>query len=144
MALVFSILVFFYPDLLGHPDNMIPANPYSTPQHIVPEWYFLWVYAILRSIPNKAMGVLAIGLVFASLFALPFISLGGGKFRIITEWLYWTFLATVCLLTWLGGNEITPITSLVGQLCTAYLFLYLLVLLPGVGLIESYLMEKEY
>lgn len=137
LLLLFSILVFFYPDLLGHPDNLIPANPYSTPQHIVPEWYFLWVYAILRSIPNKAMGVLAIGLVFASLFLMPFIGLGGGKFRIITEWLYWTFLADVLLLTWLGGNEITPITSLVGQLCTGYLFLYLLVFQPLVGYLET-------
>lgn len=137
LGLLFSVLVFFYPDLLGHPDNSIPANPYSTPQHIVPEWYFLWVYAILRSIPNKAMGVLTIALVFASLFALPFISLGGGKFRIITEWFYWTFLADVLLLTWLGGNEITPITSLVGQLCTAYLFFYLLVCLPLVGYSEA-------
>ena len=137
LALVFSILVFFYPDLLGHPDNFIPANPYSTPQHIVPEWYFLWVYAILRSIPNKAMGVLAIGLVFATLFALPFIGLGGGKFRIITSFLYWTFLADVLLLTWLGGNEITPITSLVGQGCTAYLFFYLLVCQPLVGYLEA-------
>jgi hypothetical protein len=139
LLLLFSILVFFYPDLLGHPDNLIPANPYSTPQHIVPEWYFLWVYAILRSIPNKAMGVLAIGLVFAALFLMPFIGLGGGKFRVITEWLYWTFLADVLLLTWLGGNEITPITSLVGQLCTGYLFLYLLVFQPLVGYLETQL-----
>ncbi len=137
LALVFSILVFFYPDLLGHPDNLIPANPYSTPQHIVPEWYFLWVYAILRSIPNKAMGVLAIGLVFASLFAMPFIGLGGGKFRIITEWFYWTFLADVLLLTWLGGQEITLITSFMGQCCTAYLFFYLLVILPIGGFLEA-------
>jgi ubiquinol-cytochrome c reductase cytochrome b subunit len=69
---VACILVCFYPDLLGHPDNLIPANPYATPAHIVPEWYFLWVYAILRSIPNKAMGVAAIGLMFACLAALPF------------------------------------------------------------------------
>jgi len=142
LALVFSILVFFYPDYLGHPDNLIPANPYSTPQHIVPEWYFLWVYAILRSIPNKAMGVLAIGLVFASLFAMPFIGLGGGKFRIVTEWLYWTFLADVLLLTWLGGNEITPTTSLMGQVCTAYLFFYLLVCQPLVGYLENVFMSR--
>jgi len=143
LGFLFSVLVFFYPDLLGHPDNSIPANPYSTPQHIVPEWYFLWVYAILRSIPNKAMGVLTIGLVFASLFALPFIGLGGGKFRIITEWFYWTFLADVLLLTWLGGNEITPITSLVGQVCTAYLFFYLLVCLPLVGYAEALLVSEK-
>lgn len=140
LALAFSILVFFAPDYLGHPDNMIPANPYSTPQHIVPEWYFLWVYAILRSIPNKAMGVVAIGLVFASLIAMPFIGLGGGKFRIITEWLYWTFLADVLLLTWLGAQEITPVTAFMGMTCTAYLFFYLLVCQPLVGYLENLFM----
>jgi ubiquinol-cytochrome c reductase cytochrome b subunit len=137
LAMLFSYLVFFDPDLLGHPDNLIPANPYSTPQHIVPEWYFLWVYAILRSIPNKAMGVVAIGLVFASLIAQPFIGMGGGKFKVATEWLYWTFMADVFLLTWLGAQEITPITAMVGQLCTAYLFFYLLVCLPLVGWLEN-------
>lgn len=143
LAALFSYLVFFDPDLLGHPDNLIPANPYSTPQHIVPEWYFLWVYAILRSIPNKAMGVLAIGLVFASLIAQPFIATGGGKFRPFTEWLYWTFMADVFLLTWLGGAEITPITALIGQCCTAYLFTYLLVLLPFVGYLENSLLDRK-
>jgi ubiquinol-cytochrome c reductase cytochrome b subunit len=137
LSLVFSMLVFFYPDLLGHPDNLIPANPYSTPQHIVPEWYFLWVYAILRSIPNKAMGVVAIALVFASLIAMPFIGLVGGKFRVVSEWLFWTFLADVCLLTWLGAQEITPATSLMGQICTVYLFFYLLVCQPLVGWLEA-------
>jgi quinol-cytochrome oxidoreductase complex cytochrome b subunit len=83
------------------------------------------------------MGVLAIGLVFASLIAQPFIGMGGGKFRVATEWLYWTFMADVFLLTWLGAQEITPITALVGQLCTAYLFFYLLVCLPIVGWLEN-------
>jgi ubiquinol-cytochrome c reductase cytochrome b subunit len=143
LAALFAYLVFFNPDLLGHPDNLIPANPYSTPQHIVPEWYFLWVYAILRSIPNKAMGVLAIGLVFASLIAQPFIGMGGGKFRPFTELLYWTFMADVFLLTWLGQMEITPITALVGQLCTAYLFTYLLVMLPFIGYLENSLLDRK-
>nr|YP_007890104.1 cytochrome b [Pleodorina starrii]AFY64374.1 cytochrome b [Pleodorina starrii] len=137
LALFFSILVFFYPDLLGHPDNLIPANPYSTPQHIVPEWYFVWVYAILRSIPNKAMGVVAIALVFASLFALPFIRMGGGKFFIFTEKLFGAFLADVLLLSWLGGKEITPVTSFMGLCCTAFLFIYLLGILPLIGYFET-------
>ena len=140
MFFVLSCLVFFYPDLLGHPDNLIPANPYSTPQHIVPEWYFLWVYAILRSIPNKVMGVLAIGLTFAGLIALPFMSgvhVGSGKFRMISEFLFWTFLADVLLLTWLGACEITPTTVLAGQICTGFLYLHLFVLLPFVGWLEN-------
>jgi ubiquinol-cytochrome c reductase cytochrome b subunit len=69
---IFSLFVYFYPNLLGHPDNYIPANPMSTPAHIVPEWYFLPVYAILRSIPNKFGGVAAIALVFVSLLSLTF------------------------------------------------------------------------
>nr|APZ82965.1 cytochrome b [Eudorina sp. 2006-703-Eu-15] len=143
LALFFSILVFFYPDLLGHPDNLIPANPYSTPQHIVPEWYFLWVYAILRSIPNKAMGVVAIALVFASLFALPFIRMGGGKFFILTEKLFGAFLADVLLLSWLGGKEITPVTSFMGLCCTAFLFFYLLGILPLIGYFETVVQSSK-
>jgi ubiquinol-cytochrome c reductase cytochrome b subunit len=137
LALIFSILVFFYPDYLGHPDNMIPANPYATPTHIVPEWYVLWVYAILRSIPNKGAGVAAVGLVFIALGALPFLGLQGGKFKIVTEWLYWVFLADLCLLTWLGSQEITVASTLLGQLCTVFLFFYLLVCLPLVGYLET-------
>jgi hypothetical protein len=97
----------------------------------------LWVYAILRSIPSKGLGVLAIGLVFISLFALPFIGLGGGKFRIMTEWLFWTALADLMLLTWLGGQEMNPTTIFVGQCCTGYLFFYLLVCQPLVGYLEQ-------
>jgi ubiquinol-cytochrome c reductase cytochrome b subunit len=140
LLFVFSVLVFFYPEYLGHPDNLVPANPYSTPAHIVPEWYFLWVYAILRSIPNKAMGVIAIGLTFASLIALPFISVvqvGSPRFRIIYERLFWVFVADVFLLTWLGGQEVMPATMFMGQLSSLVFFLYLLVLLPFLGWLET-------
>lgn len=141
LALALSILVFFYPELLGHPDNLIPANPYSTPQHIVPEWYFLWVYAILRSIPNKAMGVVAIGLTFLSLISLPFLStvhVGSPKFRILSERLFWVFVADVFLLTWVGAQEIMPATVLLGQVCTVILFIYLWIVYPFLSWLESY------
>jgi len=140
LLLAFSILVFFYPEWLGHPDNLIPANPYATPQHIVPEWYFLWVYAILRSIPNKAMGVVAIALTFASLIGLPFLSsvhIGSPKFRVISERLFWVFVADVFLLTWVGAQEIMPATVLLGQVCTVVLFIYLLGVYPFVSWLES-------
>lgn len=140
LILVFAILVFFYPEYLGHPDNLTPANPYVTPAHIVPEWYFLWVYAILRSIPNKAMGVIGIGLVFASLVALPFISVvqvGSPRFRLIYERLFWVFVADVFLLTWVGAQEIMPATVLLGQVCSVILFVYLLVILPFLGWLET-------
>jgi quinol-cytochrome oxidoreductase complex cytochrome b subunit len=84
LSLFAAYLVSFNPELLGHPDNNIPANPYSTPAHIVPEWYFLAVYAILRSIPNKLAGVRAIGLVFLALALLPYLhkpSCRGPSFR---------------------------------------------------------------
>lgn len=142
LALAFSILVFFYPEWLGHPDNLIPANPYSTPQHIVPEWYFLWVYAILRSIPNKAMGVIFIALTFLSLISLPFLSavhIGSPKFRLFSERLFWVFVADVFLLTWVGAQEIMPATVLLGQICTFVLFVYLLVIYPFLSWLESYI-----
>lgn len=125
-----------------HPDNLIPANPYSTPQHIIPEWYYLWFYAILRSIPNKAMGVIAIALTFASLIALPFLStvhIGSPKFRVLSERLYWLFVADLGLLTWVGAAEILDSTILLGQLCTLFLFFYLLVVFPFLSWLESYL-----
>lgn len=140
LLFVFASLVFFYPDLLGHPDNLIPANPYVTPTHIVPEWYVLWVYAILRSIPNKAMGVAGIGLVFASLIALPFLSqsnVGSPRFRILSERLYWVFVADLFLLTWVGAQEIMPATVLLGQVCSVFLFFYLLGVLPFLGWFEG-------
>jgi ubiquinol-cytochrome c reductase cytochrome b subunit len=140
MLLVFANLVFFYPDLLGHPDNLIPANPYVTPTHIVPEWYVLWVYAILRSIPNKAMGVAAIGLTFASLVALPFLSqvnVGSPRFRRLSERLYWVFVADLFLLTWVGAQEIMPATVLLGQVCSVILFIYLLGILPFLSWVEE-------
>lgn len=142
LLILFVVLVFFYPEVLGHPDNLIPANPYSTPAHIVPEWYFLWVYAILRSIPNKAMGVIFIALTFAALISLPFLSLihvGSPKFRVVSERLFWLFVADVFLLTWLGGQEINPSTVLLGQLCTFVLFVYLLVIYPFFSWFESLL-----
>ena len=123
-----------------HPDNLTPANPYVTPQHIVPEWYFLWVYAVLRSIPNKAMGVIAIGLTFASLIALPFLSqvqVGSPRFRILYERLFWVFVGDLFLLTWVGAQEIMPATVLLGQVCSVVLFVYLLVILPFLGWFES-------
>jgi quinol-cytochrome oxidoreductase complex cytochrome b subunit len=134
-----AILVFFYPDLLSHPDNNIPANPYATPAHIVPEWYFLWVYAILRSIPNKLAGVAAIGLVFISLFLLPFLHTSPSRsaiFRPIHELFFWTFIADCFLLTWIGQEPVEQPYILIGQLATVWFFLYLLFLTPFVGLLE--------
>jgi len=133
LLFAFACLVFFYPEMLGHPDNLIPANPYSTPQHIVPEWYFLWFYAILRSIPNKAAGVVMIAITFASLIAMPFLStshIGSPKFRVLSERAYWLFVADLALLTWVGQKEILDSTIVLGQVCTGILFIYLVLIYP--------------
>nr|QYC94352.1 apocytochrome b [Oedogonium sp. 244] len=134
-----AVLVFFYPDILSHPDNNIPANPYSTPAHIVPEYYFLWVYAILRSIPNKLAGVAAIGLVFISLFLLPFLHMAPSRsaaFRPIHDFFFWTFIADCFLLTWIGQEPVQQPYILIGQLATVWFFMYLLIITPFVGLLE--------
>jgi ubiquinol-cytochrome c reductase cytochrome b subunit len=140
-----AVLVFFYPDLLSHPDNNIPANPYSTPAHIVPEWYFLWVYAILRSIPNKLAGVAAIALVFVSLFMLPYINkpeIRSARFRLLHEWFFWTFLADCALLTWIGQEPVEQPYIIMGQLATVWFFIYLLIITPGLAWLEAFLVKK--
>jgi len=140
LCLFFIILVFFYPEVLGHSDNLIPANPYSTPTHIVPEWYYLYLYAILRSITSKSIGVIAIALFFISLISMPFISnmqIGSPKFRIISERLFWFFVGNMCLLTYIGTCEITNITITMGKYSTIFLFLYLSCIYPFLAIIEN-------
>nr|QYC94437.1 apocytochrome b [Oedogonium sp. 269] len=139
LGLFASILVFLYPDILSHPDNNIPANPYATPAHIVPEYYFLWVYAILRSIPNKLAGVAAIGLVFISLFLLPFLHTAPSRsavFRPVHDLFFWTFIADCFLLTWIGQQPVQQPYIFIGQLATVWFFMYLLFITPFVGLLE--------
>ena len=143
-AIFYSFFVYFYPNLLGHPDNYIPANPMSTPAHIVPEWYFLPVYAILRSIPNKLGGVLAIGLVFVSLLALPFIhtsQIRSSSFRPIHQKLFWLLLADCLLLGWIGQKPVEDPYVLIGQLASVYFFVYFLVFMPLLGKLESALIH---
>ncbi len=120
-----AYLVNFNPELLGHPDNNIPANPYSTPAHIVPEWYFLWVYAILRSIPNKQAGVAAIGLVFAALAALPYLhkpNCRGPSFRRLHQTQVWALIGDFMLLTYLGHQPVEPPFVQLGQVATVCFF----------------------
>lgn len=140
-GIFFSIFVFYAPNLLGHPDNYIPANPMSTPAHIVPEWYFLPVYAILRSIPNKLGGVLAIALVFASLFALPFINTSyvrSSSFRPIHKKLFWLLAADCLLLGWIGCQPVEAPYVMIGQLASLFFFFYFATI-PILGKIENQL-----
>uniref|UniRef100_UPI0031F3FAF1 cytochrome b n=1 Tax=Zygnema cf. cylindricum TaxID=3142258 RepID=UPI0031F3FAF1 len=144
-AIFFSIFVFYAPNLLGHPDNYIPANPMSTPAHIVPEWYFLPVYAILRSIPNKLGGVLAIALVFVCLFALPFLNTSyvrSSSFRPIHKKLFWLFVADCLLLGWIGSQPVEAPYVTIGQLASLGFFVYF-AMIPILGKLESNLIYNN-
>lgn len=145
-AIFFGIFVYFYPNFLGHPDNYIPANPMSTPAHIVPEWYFLWVYAILRSIPNKLAGVAAIALVFISLLALPFIntsSIRSSNFRPLFKKFYWLLVADCLILGWIGQEPVEDPYIIIGQLASVYFFIYFLIIIPFLGKFEHYLIKYQ-
>jgi ubiquinol-cytochrome c reductase cytochrome b subunit len=138
----FSAFLFFAPNLLGHPDNYIPANPMVTPAHIVPEWYFLPVYAILRSIPNKLGGVLAIGLVFVSLLALPFINsseVRSSSFRPLHKIFFWLLVSDCLILGWIGQKPVEEPYVTIGQIASVYFFVYFLVIMPILGNLENYL-----
>lgn len=123
-------LVLVNPNLLGDPDNFIPANPLVTPAHIQPEWYFLFAYAILRSIPNKLGGVIALVLSIAILIILPFYNLRkfrGNQFYPINQILFWGIVVTVILLTWIGARPVEEPYVLIGQILTVIYFLYYLI-----------------
>jgi quinol-cytochrome oxidoreductase complex cytochrome b subunit len=142
----FSVFLFFFPNLLGHPDNYIPADPMSTPAHIVPEWYFLPFYAILRSIPDKLGGVAAMGGAIVILLFLPFINTSevrSATFRPIYRKLFWFIFADFLLLGWIGQEIVeTPFVE-IGQIATVFYFFYFLVLIPVMGLLESSLVRSK-
>lgn len=143
-SLFFAIFVFFYPNLLGHPDNYIEANPLVTPPHIVPEWYFLPFYAILRSIPNKLGGVMAMLLSILILIALPFLNtsdIRSSQFRPLHRVLFWLLVIDCVILCWIGGNvPETPYVE-IGRIATVFYFAYFLVIIPSLGTFERYLLS---
>lgn len=143
---VFSIFVFFAPNLLGHPDNYIPANPMVTPPHIVPEWYFLIFYAILRSIPHKLRGVVAMLFALVGLLLLPYINTSEVRsttFRPIFRPLYWLFIVDCRILGWIGQKVVEYPYIEIGQIGAAYYFGFLLVLIPRVGRLEAALIRRQ-
>ncbi len=137
--LLFAYFVFFEPNALGHPDNYIPANPLATPPHIVPEWYFLPFYAILRAIPDKLLGVIAMFASILILFALPWLDTSrvrSAMFRPIYKQLFWLFLIDTVILGYIGGKPPEGAYIIVGRLATAYYFAHFLIFMPLIGLLE--------
>jgi quinol-cytochrome oxidoreductase complex cytochrome b subunit len=143
---MFSFFLFFFPNALGHSDNYIPANPLVTPPHIVPEWYFLPFYAILRSIPDKLGGVVAMVSAIIALMFLPFINTSevrSSKFRPIFGVFYWFLFFDFILLGWIGQNPVETPYIEIGMFATAFYFLSLLIFIPLIGLIEKFLISYK-
>nr|AXS65629.1 cytochrome b [Cucujoidea sp. 38 KM-2017] len=130
MLTILTLLTLINPYLLGDPDNFIPANPLVTPIHIQPEWYFLFAYAILRSIPNKLGGVIALILSIAILLILPFSNkknMQSNQFYPLNKILFWSFISIVILLTWIGARPVEDPYILTGQILTIIYFSYYLI-----------------
>ncbi|MBN8828393.1 MAG: cytochrome b N-terminal domain-containing protein [Sphingobacteriia bacterium] len=131
--LVFAYFLFYHPNTLGHPDNYTPANPMVTPPHIVPEWYFLPFYAILRAIPSKLGGVIAMFASILVMFALPWLDkspVKSGAFRPKFKIFYWLFIIDVLALGYIGGKPPEEPFITIGRICTLYYFAYFFVVLP--------------
>ncbi len=136
----FSFFVYYSPNSLGHSDNYIPANPMSTPEHIVPEWYFLFAYAILRSIPNKLMGVLALFASLLVLLLLPLINTSAVRsslYRPLYQKFFWFLVADFFLLSYLGQAPAESPYIEVGQIATIYYFGFFILLVPILGRLEK-------
>nr|ALO76260.1 cytochrome b [Schizonycha sp. SCH01] len=130
MLMLLCLLTLMNPYLLGDPENFIPANPLITPVHIQPEWYFLFAYAILRSIPNKLGGVIALVFSIAILFIMPFINkkmFQSTQFYPMNKLMFWLFLSIVILLTWIGARPVEDPYILTGQILTMMYFSYYLI-----------------
>ncbi len=138
--MVYMAFVFWAPNFFGEPDNYIPANPMVTPAHIVPEWYYLPFYAILRSVPDKLGGVLLMFGAILIMFALPWLDTSkvrSCKFRPIYKWFVGLFIINAFVLGYVGAKPPEGMLVLIGQVCTFWYFFHLLVITPVVGWLEK-------
>ena len=137
--LFFAYWVFYMPNYLGHADNYIPANPAVTPAHIVPEWYFLPFYAILRAIPDKLGGVIAMGAAIVIWCFMPWLDTSkvrSARYRPVFQWFFWALVICVSVLGYVGGQPAEGIWIPIGQVATAWYFAHFLIILPLLGRLE--------
>nr|ADA72097.1 cytochrome b [Pachytriton brevipes] len=145
LALLTLVLIaLVVPNLLVDPENFIPANPLMAPPHIKPEWYFLFAYAILRSIPNKLGGVIALLMSILILMFIPMLHTSKQRslmFRSTSQILFWLLVANTLILTWIGGMPVEPPFTEIGQVASVLYFLLFIILIPLIGLWENKLMK---
>ena len=137
--LILALFVFYEPNYMNHPDNFNPANPLVTPPNIVPEWYFLPFYAILRSMPDKTLGVILFVASIAVLFLVPFLDTSrvrSAKFRPVFRQFFWIFVADTIVLGFVGSNLPEGTWVIIGRLATVYYFAHFFIVLPFVGWLE--------
>lgn len=138
--IVCAIFIFYLPNYLNGPDAYIPANPLQTPAEIVPQWYFLPFYAILRSIPNKLVGVIAMFAAVGVLFLVPWLDtlkVRSARFRPLYRWIYWLLVIDVIVLGWVGANQPEGLYIVIGRAGTFYYFLHFLMLMPLLSKFEK-------
>jgi ubiquinol-cytochrome c reductase cytochrome b subunit len=144
---VLSLFVFFMPNVLGDSDNYIMGNPMQTPPAIVPEWYLLPFYAILRSIPNKLLGVIAMLSAILIILILPVTDLGRSKglqFRPLSKLAFWAFVVNLLILMKLGACHVESPFIELGQICTVLYFSYFIFIVPVISLIENTLVDLNF
>nr|ACL14771.1 cytochrome b [Alfaro cultratus] len=144
LLIALTAIALFSPNLLGDPDNFTPANPLVTPPHIKPEWYFLFAYAILRSIPNKLGGVLALLASILVLTLLPLLHTSKQRsltFRPLAQTLFWLLVADVAILTWIGGMPVEHPFIIIGQIASLLYFSLFLLIAPATAWLENKIME---
>nr|ADD49713.1 cytochrome b [Gekko swinhonis] len=146
-ALMITLLLYLtllQPQLLGDPENFTPANPLMTPPHIKPEWYFLFAYAILRSIPNKLGGVMALILSIAILFIFPLMHNAkqrSNMFRPFAQLMFWSLTTNVLILTWIGGQPVEDPFIYIGQMASLSYFALILLMIPLTNKLENSLLN---
>ena len=144
LLIIFSFFIFYFPNQLGHPDNYIMADPMKTPLHIVPEWYFLPFYAILRSIPDKTGGVIAMGGSLIILLLIPYLNsseIRSTMFRPFYKFFYWLLVLSFLILGWIGQESVEFPFDIIGYYAMIYYFSFFLIIIPFLGYFESFLIK---